>query len=345
MTERACILLTTVALISIPMRRTCLLLLLPVFVACKKNTTPLSPVTSTAPCQVTLADAENISIFPADNPWNTTVSASPVDDRSDAIIGLLAQGTPSVKADFGSGLWNNAPIGIPYTVVCGSQSKIPVTYRANQYDGNYGDESDPGPFPIPLNTPIEGNGVGDSHVIAVDIDNKRLYELYNASVSSGGWAASSGAAFDLSSNVLRPDGWTSADAAGLPVFPGLVRYEEILKGLIGHPIRFTLSASKVSRNYIDPARHKVNGGNVSTTVPVPMGMRMRLKSSVDISGYSATNQVILAAMKKYELILADIGSDMYISGTPDSRWNNDDLQLLGKIKAADFEVIRMGTLH
>jgi len=179
----------------------------------------------------------------------------------------------------------------------------------------------------------------------VDIENKKLYELYNASPTSNGWGASSAALFDLTSNALRPDGWTSADAAGLPIFPGLVRYDEVVKGEIDHPIRFTLRSSKVTNAYIDPARHKVNGTNTNTAAPTPMGMRIRLKASIDISGYSATNRIILTAMKKYGLILADIGSDMYISGAPDERWDNDDLRNLGNIKASDFEVVQMTTLH
>ena len=210
-----------------------------------------------------LADAENIAIFPADNAWNQDISASPVDPYSSQIIANFS--TAKVKADFGSGLWDNAPIGIPYTVVCGSQPKVNVTFRANSNDGNYGDESDPGPYPIPANAPIEGNGQGDSHVIVVDKDNKMLYELYNASVSNGQWSASSGAIFDLTSDKLRTADWTSADAAGLPIFPGLVRYEEVLKGTIDHAIRFTLQSSNVKPAYISPARHSVNssGGQYS----------------------------------------------------------------------------------
>jgi len=282
-----------------------------------------------------------MAIFPADNPWNTPIAGASVDTRSDAIINLIAAGAPSLKADFGSGTWNNAPIGIPYNVVCGSQAKVAVVFRANSYDGNYGDESDPGPFPIPLNAAVEGNGDGDSHVLTVDIDNKKLYELYNAKQVGDHWEASCAAMFDLTSNALRPDGWTSADAAGLPIFPGLVRYEEIVKGEIDHPIRFTLRSSKVSKAYIDPARHKVNGTNSNTAAPTPMGMRMRLKAGFDISGFSATNKIILTALKKYGLILADIGSDLYITGAPDERWNNDDLHNLGQLKATDFEVVRM----
>jgi hypothetical protein len=287
-------------------------------------------------CNVQLADAENIAIFPADNSWNQDVSGAAVDPYNTQIIAQISSAV--LKADFGSGLYNNVPIGIPYTVVCASQPKVTVTFRANSYDGNYGSESDPGPYPIPLNAPIEGNGQGDSHVLVVDKDNMVLYELYNASLSNGQWQASSGAIFNLTSDNLRPANWTSADAAGLPIFPGLVRYEEILKGVIDHPIRFTLSSQNVKPAYISPARHSVNssGGQYS----LPFGAKIRLKASYDISGFSANNKIILTAIKKYGLILADIGSNMYISGAPDSRWDNNDLQKLGSISAANFEVVK-----
>jgi hypothetical protein len=311
----------------------------------KENTTPSAKGTGdTNPgntgtentCNAQLADAENIAIFPADNAWNQDISASPVDPYSTQIIAQFS--TSKLKADFGSGLWDNAPIGIPYVVVCGSQPKVSVTFRQNSYDGNYGSESDPGPYPIPLNAPIEGNGQGDSHVIVVDKDNKILYELYNASLNNGQWQASSGAIFDLTSDKLRPANWTSADAAGLPIFPGLVRYEEVLKGTIDHAIRFTLQSQNVKPAYIAPARHSVNskGGQYS----LPFGAKIRLKASFDISGYPANLKIILTAMKKYGLILADIGSNMYISGVPDERWNNDDLQQFGTIAASNFEVVK-----
>jgi hypothetical protein len=287
-------------------------------------------------CNAQLADAENMAIFPADNAWNLDISGAAVDPNSAQTIALFS--TAKVKADFGSGIYDGATIGIPYTVVCGSQPKVAITYRANAYDGNYGDESDPGPYPIPANAPIEGAGQGDSHVLVVDKDNKILYELYNASYTNGQWQASCGAVFDLSSNKLRTDGWTSADAAGLPIFPGLVRYEEVLKGVIDHAIRFTLQSANVKPAYIAPARHSVNskGGQYS----LPFGAKIRLRADFDISGYSATNKVILTAMKKYGLILADIGSNMYITGAPDERWNNDDLQKLGAIAASNFEVVK-----
>ena len=287
-------------------------------------------------CTAVKADAENISIFPSDNPWNEDVSGKPVDTYSTQIINIIS--SSPLKADFGSGLWDNAPIGIPYSVICGSQQKAAVTFRENNYDGNYGDESDAGPYAIPLNAAIEGNATGDAHVISVDKDNGILYELYNASLNNGHWEASSGAIFDLNSNQLRTEGWTSADAAGLPIFPGLVRYEEILKGSIDHAIRFTLTKANVKPAYISPARHKVNSSG--GTYSLPFGAKIRLKASVDISGYSPTNQIILKALKKYGLILADIGSNMYISGAPDDRWNNDDLHKLGGITANDFEVVQ-----
>jgi hypothetical protein len=252
---------------------------------------------------------------------------------------MIAQiSTSKLKADFGSGLWDNAPIGIPFVVVCGSQAKVAVTFRANAYDGNYGSESDKGPYAIPYNAPIEGNGQGDSHVIAVDKDNLILYELYNASKSNGAWQASSGAIFDMKTNNLRPWGWTSADAAGLPIFPGLVRYNEILKGVINHAIRFTLSSSDVQPTFIYPARHKVNstGGKFG----LPFGAKLRLKASFNINPYPPHIRVILTAMKKYGIILADIGSNMYFSGAPDSRWNNDELQKIGTVTASDFEVVK-----
>jgi hypothetical protein len=307
--------------------------------SCKKDSGKISSVKNPSQndsCTATIADAENIEIFPADNAWNQDVSSLPVDPNSNQIIAGFS--TSSLKADFGSGLWDNAPIGIPFVVVCGNQAKMNVTFRANAYDGDYGGESDAGPYAIPLNAPIEGDGNGDAHVISVDKDNGILYELYNASVNGNHWEASSGAIFNLRSDALRTDGWTSADAAGLPIFPGLVRYEEVLKGTIDHAIRFTLSSANVKPAYISPARHKVNssGGQYS----LPFGAKIRLKNNFDISSFSTRQQVILTAMKKYGLILADIGSNMYFSGAPDERWDNDELHQLGIITAASFEVVK-----
>jgi hypothetical protein len=293
--------------------------------------------TGTKNCTAIPSDILHITIFPADNSWNQDISSLPVDPSSSQILAPYA--ATGIKADFGSGLWDNAPIGIPFIVVCGNQQKLPIVFRANANAGDYGDESDPGPYPVPLNAPIEGNGQGDSHVLVIDKDNEMLYELYNASVNGDHWEASSGAVFNLTSNQQRPDGWTSADAAGLPIFPGLVKYDEVASGGIHHAIRFTLASPNVKPAYISPATHKVNssGGQYS----IPFGGKIRLKANFDISGFSATDQVILTALKKYGLILADIGSNMYISGAPDERWNNDDLQQLGKVKASDFEVVKV----
>lgn len=320
--------------------KTYLLLAGILLMACKKEastTNPKNPDTDNA-CSATKADTEYIAVLPADNPWNKDISQSPIDPYNTQIIQALSG--YSIKADFGSGLWEGAPIGIPYVVVCGSQPKNAVTWRGNSYDDNYGDESDLGPYAIPLNAPIEGNAQpdNDKHVIAVDKDNRILYELYNATVNGNHWEASSGAIFDLKTNTLRTEGWTSADAAGLPIWPGLVRYDEVLKGEIDHPIRFTLAKANIQPAYIAPARHKVNstGGQYA----LPFGARIRLKSSYDISTFPANVQVILKAMKKYGLILADVGSNLYITGAPDDRWNNDELRQLGKIKGSDLEVVK-----
>jgi hypothetical protein len=311
----------------------CSLVFLP---GCKKNevpgiiTDPDGSGGGGVNCTATKTTAENIQIFPTDNAWNKDISAEPVDPYNTQIITAISSNV--IKADFGSGLWNGAPIGIPYVVVCGSQPKVAINFT------DYGDESDPGPYPIPLTAPIEGNGSGDAHVIAVDIENKMLYELFYSRVNGNRWDASSGAVFNLNSNQLRPDTWTSADAAGLPIFPGLVRYDEIVKGEIDHPIRFTLTSNNVKPAYIHPARHKVNSGGGQYSLP--FGARIRLKANFNISTYSATNQIILRAMKKYGLILADIGSNLYITGSPDERWNNDDLRKLGQLHGSDFEAVR-----
>jgi len=307
--------------------------------ACKK-TSDSEPI-GLACNNPTKSDLEKMQIFPKNNLLNEDISTNPVDPNSAAIINAI--GSVSLHPDFGSGLWNGSPIGIPFSVVCGNQAKVPITFRANSYDGNYGLESDSGPYPIPLTAPIEGNGKGDSHVLTVDVENKILYELYNASNSAGGWEASCGAIFNLNSNTTRTAGWTSADGAGLPILPCMVRYDEVVTGLIDHCIRFTLSKPKVYKGYVAPASHKVSGsGTLGSSLP--MGSKLRLKSSFDISTYPANIQVILKAMQTYGLILADIGSDMFISGAPDSRWDDSELQSLKKIKSTDFEVIKLGTV-
>ncbi|HWT03362.1 MAG TPA: hypothetical protein VN256_24145 [Pyrinomonadaceae bacterium] len=276
-------------------------------------------------------------VFPDDNPWNEDISAAPVDPNSSAIITSIGL-TRGLHADFGT-VWNGAPNGIPYVVVSGVQQKVPITFT------DYGDESDPGPYPVPPDAPIEGgpSGTGDRHVIVIDRDNWKLYELYTAYPVNRGasWRAGSGAVFDLNSNALRPAGWTSADAAGLPIFPGLVRYDEVYERQeITHALRFTAQTTR--RAYVHPARHFASS-RTEANLP-PMGMRVRLKASVDISGFSPAMQVILRAMKKYGMILADNGSSWYVSGAPDPRWNDDELHTLSAIKGSDFEVVRMGTI-
>lgn len=317
---------------------TCIILL----ASCNKTSSSTAPIVTPVSCNnPTKADLEKIQIFPASNPLNTDISTAAIDANSSKII--TAIGAVALHPDFGSGLWQGAPIGIPFSVVCGSQVKVPITFRANSYDGNYGNESDAGPYPVPLTAPIEGNGVGDSHVLTVDIENGKLYEMYNASSNGNGWGASCGAIFDLNSNATRTAGYTSADAAGLPILPCLLRYDEVVSGTIDHCIRFTLSKPKVFNGYVSPASHKVNGTGASGT-SLPMGARLRLKSSFNISTYAPNIQVILKAMKIYGIILADIGSDMFISGAPDARWLDTEVQSLKNLKATDFEVIQIGTI-
>jgi hypothetical protein len=272
-------------------------------------------------------------VFPADNPWNRDISGDTVDPVSAAMVSSCGSGS-TVHPDFGT-IYDGAPNGIPYIVVHSGQAKVPVSF-------DYADESDPGPYPIPLDAPIEGgsSSTGDRHVIVVDADAWKLYELYDAHPGSSSWTAGSGAVFDLSSNALRPAGWTSADAAGLPIFPGLVRYDEVSAGSIAHALRFTCPRTR--KGYVSPARHQA-GSSTDTSLP-PMGARFRLKASVDISTYSPQMQVILIAMKKYGMFLADNGSAFYISGAPDSRWDDDDLHNLSKLHGSDFEVVKMGAV-
>jgi hypothetical protein len=275
--------------------------------------------------------------FPADNPWNQDISGVAVDPNSTAIIAFIGA-TRGLKADFGSGLWEGAPIGIPYQVVASTQGKVRINFTA------YGNESDPGPMPIPASAPIEGGAAstGDRHVLVMDRSACLLYELYRAfPQGDGSWNADSAAIWDLRSNTLRPYGWTSADAAGLPLFPGLARYDEVAAGEITHALRFTVPTTR--RAYVLPATHWASG-NTSANAP-PMGMRVRLKAGVDISGYSTAVQVLLRALKKYGMILADNGSAWYISGAPDERWDNGQLAAMGNLKGSDLEVVQMGTVY
>jgi hypothetical protein len=275
--------------------------------------------------------------FPSDNLWNKDISQAPVDSNSTAHVNYIGSSI-GLHADFGSGQYQGSTIGIPYTVVDSSQTLVPVNYQA------YGSESDPGPMPISLGAPIEGYpnpGTGDRHVLVLDTATCFLYELYSSYPQSSFWNADSGAVWDLLSDEQRPYGWTSADAAGLPIFPGLVRYDEVAAGAINHAIRFT--AQNSSAGFVAPASHFAS--TTSNANALPMGARLRLKASFDVSGFSPANQVILNAMKKYGLILADNGSSMYISGAPDSRWDNNDLHNLGQVTASNFEVLQLSPLY
>ena len=279
---------------------------------------------------------EGCPLFPADNLWNTPVDDLPIDSGSNAYITTIGANA-SLHPDFGSGVWAGGPIGIPYTIVDGSQPEVNV-------DFDYADESDPGPYPIPADASIEGGSLssGDRHVLVLDRDACILYELYAAYPQlDGSWEAGSGAVFDLDSNALRPAGWTSADAAGLPILPGLVRYDEVASGEIQHAIRFT--APQTRRAYVWPARHFAS--SLTGAAYPPMGKRFRLKSNYDISGFSEAVQVILRALQKYGMLLADNGSAWYISGAPDPRWDNDALvNELSQVKGSDFEAVDESSL-
>jgi hypothetical protein len=275
--------------------------------------------------------------FPDDDPWNLDVSQVAVDANSTTIINKFVGATVGLHPDFGAGEYQGSNMGIPYTVVDGTQPLAAISFTA------YGDESDPGPMPIPANAAIEGDpnpGNGDRHVLVLDKDNCFLYELYSSYPgSNGSWDAGSAAVWDLLATERRPWTWTSADAAGLPIFPGLARYDEVAAGEIRHALRFTLPQSSAS--VVLPATHFAGNTNGAP----PMGMRLRLKSSFDTSSYPASVKVILAAMKKYGLILADNGSPMFISGAPDSRWSNDDLHSLSQVPASAFDVLQLGTVY
>jgi hypothetical protein len=273
------------------------------------------------------------ALFPADNPWNQDVSGEPVDPASRTL--LASCGNASLHPDFGT-VFDGAPNGIPYVVVGVGQARVPVSF-------DFADESDPGPYPIPADAPIEGgaSGTGDRHVLVVDRDAWKLYELFDAHPENGGrsWHAGAGAVFDLSSNALRPAGWTSADAAGLPILPGLVRYDEVVERKeIRHALRFTCPVTR--RGYLAPARHFASS-RTDPSLP-PMGMRVRLQASFDLGGYPAEAQVVLRGLQKYGMFLADNGSAWFISGAPDTRWNDDALSSLKHVPSSAFEVVRMG---
>jgi len=284
------------------------------------------------------ASLNGFTPFTSNNLWNKDISNSPVDPNSDAIINFIGPDI-GLHPDFGAGEYQGSDMGIPYSIVGGSQGMATINFTA------YGDESDPGPMPIPTNAPIEGDpnpGNGDRHVLVLDNSNCVLYELYSAYPNNdGSWNAGSAAVWDLTADEQRPWTWTSADAAGLPIFPGLVRYDEVAAGKIQHALRFTLAQSQAA--FTPPASHWA--ANSSNSLAAPMGMRLRLKANYDISQFSTNVQVILTALQHYGMIMADNGSSMYISGAPDNRWNNDDLHNLSQVPASAFEVVQMNPIY
>ncbi len=276
-----------------------------------------------------LPGARNCAVFPPDNPWNRRVDDLPVAANSTAVIASIGP-EKTMHADFGSGLWEGGPIGIPITTVSSTQKRSAVSFE-------YADESDRGPYPIPAGVKIEGGpqADGDRHALIVDRDRCRLYELFALRRQGGRWTAGSGAIWDLRSNRLRPSGWTSADAAGLPILPGLARYDEVARGRIDHALRFTVSRTR--RAYVWPARHFASS-EADASLP-PMGLRLRLKRSYDISRFPRQSRVVLQALKQYGMVVADNGSDWYVSGAPDPRWSNDDLHSLHTVPGSAFEVV------
>src|SRR3954449_8493381 len=276
-----------------------------------------------------LAKAAKCPVFPRSSAWNQRVDKLPRAADSDTLVASIGLNA-SVHADFGEGLYDGGPIGIPYTTVGKGQRKVPVSF-------DYADESDKGPYPLPANAPIEGgpSADGDRHVIVVDRDACRLYELFDAHPQGARWHAGSGAIFDLRSNHERPKGWTSADAAGLPIFPGLARPDDLRAGSIDHALRFT--APRTRSAFVPPARHFASDSD-DPALP-PMGLRVRLKASFDTSGFPRQARMVLTALKRYGAILADNGSPWYLSGSPSRRWSNDALHSLGRVTGRDFEVV------
>ncbi len=270
-------------------------------------------------------------VFPADNPWNADVSQYPVDPNSAAYLARMNAASTNLHPDFGS----DPTYGIPYVIVGAAQPLVPVSF-------DYADESDPGPYPVPPNAPVEGGpgATGDRHVLVADSGNCHLYEMYDATYVGPGWHAGSGAVFDLSSDKLRPDGWTSADAAGLPILPGLVRYDEVQAGAIDHALRFTVHATQAG--FIHPATHFAS--SITDATYPPMGLRVRLKASYDLSRFTGESRVVLTALKRFGMFVADNGSDWFITGATDTRWNDDDLNQMKTVPASAFEVVQTGSI-
>jgi hypothetical protein len=279
-----------------------------------------------------LLAAPNCPIFPAGNAWNQRVDALPVAANSAQIIQSIGPDV-GLHADFGSGLYDGSIIGIPFNVVPGTQSK----QRIKKLE--YADESDKGPYPIPTRPRIEGGS--DRHVLIVGKDNCTLYELAGMHRADGGWTAWAGAIWSLRSNRLRPEGWTSADAAGLPILAGLARWDDLAAGGIHHALRFTVERTR--RAYLYPARHYASDSN-DPSLP-PLGLRVRLKASFDIRSFPPQSRAVLQALKTYGMMVADNGSNWYISGAPSSHWSNHDLHALGRVTGSDFEVVDTSSLH
>lgn len=301
--------------------------------ACSSAAAPGSGWTGAAP---SLAGCQ---LFPADHVLNAPVAGLPVHPDSAAFVATIGA-TSGAHPDFGAGLWDGGIIGIPYTTVTSAQPGVEVSFY-------YPDESDPGPYPLPPSAPVEGAPPGgfadggDRHVLVVNTDTCLLYELFDAErQGDGSWEAGSGAIFDLSDYGLRPDGWTSADAAGLPILPLLVRYEEVAAGEIAHALRFT--APRTRNEHVWPARHDASSHSGSEYPP--LGQRFRLREDFDASGMSAEAQVVVAALKRFGMILADNGSAWYLSGAPDDRWDNDALRDLKQLQGSDFEAVDVSSL-
>ena len=283
-----------------------------------------------------LPKAPSCPIFPRTSHWNLRVDALPLHARSRAIVSAVGAGGHA-HADFGSGTWDGGPIGIPFVVVGARQRRVPVSF-------DYADESDRGRYPIPRGVPVEGGrrSDGDRHVIVVDRSRCVLHELFAAYPRDGGrrWHAGSGARWDLRSNRLRPRGWTSADAAGLPILPGLARYDEVRRGSIDHALRITVPRTR--RAFVYPARHFASD---STDPDLPaMGERVRLRASFDVSSFPRQSRVVLRALKRYGAFVADNGSAWYVAGAPSRGWDNDDLHSLHRVRGSDFEVVDTSSL-
>jgi hypothetical protein len=285
-------------------------------------------LTGSAPSPPRLAGCP---VFPASNSWNRRVDRLPVASNSRAIVDSIGADT-GLHPDFGSGLWDGAPIGIPVTVVRAGVPKVRVGF-------DYADESDRGPYPIPANVRIEGGG--DRHALIVDASTCTLYELYALRRAGGGWHAGSGAVWSLHSNRLRPAGWTSADAAGLPILPGLVRWSEVAAGRIDHALRFTVERTR--RAYVYPARHFAS--DLTDADLPPMGLRLRLRADYPLAGFPRQARIVLTALKRYGMIVADNGSSWYVSGEPNAHWSNDDLHTLGRVPGSAFEVVDTSSLR